>query len=65
MFKLDILSNKFVENSEKSVVNRTIQGNPYYLVRFEIVLYQGSYYLSEFVLSGNKISVDKKGEHPD
>ena len=28
----EILFNKFVENSRESVKNRTISGNPYYLV---------------------------------
>ena len=31
------------KKSGQSVENRTISGNPYYLVLFEIVLYQGSY----------------------
>ena len=43
MVKLEILFNKSVENSGKSVENRTISGNSYYLVLFEIVLYRGSY----------------------
>ena len=32
------------KKSGQSVENRTISGNPYYLVIFEIVLYRGSYY---------------------
>ena len=34
---------KHEKNSGQSVENRTISGNPYYLVLFEIVLYRGLY----------------------
>ena len=48
--KHELFSIKLLKNSQKpykksgqSVENRTIPGNPYFLVLFQIVLYRGSY----------------------